>query len=239
MPARIDRTGETNTNTEGYSLKIVAYQNNKNMDVEIDSKHIVKCLNYKNFKAGAIKNPYHRSVHGIGYLGIGKHKPKTPAHKVWCNMIKKSLKHGDDIIDAWHNFQLFADWYDSNVYACAESLAVNKDILQQDSKIYSPDTAVLIPDTINDLVSYARKRTNDLLTGVSEHTKGFKARIMVNGKHHHLGAFDTPEQAHEVYVAAKTKRIRDIIDNYKGIIKPDKLYERIKEALYNHEVPRY
>ncbi len=50
--------------------------------------------------------------------------------------------------------------------------------------------------------------TNKLgLLGVQERCDGKKwcARIIANGKTHHLGSFDTPERAHAAYLTAKRK----------------------------------
>lgn len=41
------------------------------------------------------------------------------------------------------------------------------------------------------------------LLGVVRNGSGFSARIMAEGKKHHLGTFRTPEAAHAVYVKAK------------------------------------
>lgn len=53
--------------------------------------------------------------------------------------------------------------------------------------------------------------TNKLgLLGVQARCDGKKwcARIIANGAQHHLGSFDTPELAHEAYLAAK-RRLHD------------------------------
>lgn len=41
------------------------------------------------------------------------------------------------------------------------------------------------------------------LLGVSKNGRRFAARITVGGRQHHLGQFDTPEEAHTAYVKAK------------------------------------
>jgi len=41
--------------------------------------------------------------------------------------------------------------------------------------------------------------------GVSSNGKGWRARIVVDGKARHLGTYSTPEEAHHVYLAAKRK----------------------------------
>lgn len=43
------------------------------------------------------------------------------------------------------------------------------------------------------------------LLGVCRRGKRFRAAIKVNGRHIHLGTFDTPEQAHAAYLAAKLR----------------------------------
>lgn len=43
------------------------------------------------------------------------------------------------------------------------------------------------------------------LQGVVRNPPGFSARIMVRGKHIHLGTFATPEAAHAAYVRAKNE----------------------------------
>lgn len=43
------------------------------------------------------------------------------------------------------------------------------------------------------------------LLGVSPIGKKWRAQICTNGRNKHLGSFDTPEEAHEVYLTAKRK----------------------------------
>lgn len=48
------------------------------------------------------------------------------------------------------------------------------------------------------------EKTNLLgLMGVSKNTKGYRARIKVNGVERHIGTFNTPEEAHEAYLREK------------------------------------
>ena len=75
----LDRTGEIGRNNFGTDMKIVAYRRYDDIDVEfLDEHHYVKEHNtYSNFKSGAIKNPYDRSVYGVGYVGEGKEAWET------------------------------------------------------------------------------------------------------------------------------------------------------------------
>lgn len=48
-------------------------------------------------------------------------------------------------------------------------------------------------------------RGRELPKGVHRHGNRFRARIVVNRKHTHLGLFGTPEEAHAAYVEAARK----------------------------------
>ncbi len=47
------------------------------------------------------------------------------------------------------------------------------------------------------------KNNSSGYTGVTKKRNKWLARINVNGKHHGLGVYDTPEQAHDAYLEAK------------------------------------
>ena len=57
-------------------MKIVAYRNSEDIDVQFQDKfyYIKEHQTYSNFKSGAIKNPYDKTVFNVGYLGVGRHK---------------------------------------------------------------------------------------------------------------------------------------------------------------------
>ena len=64
----IDRKGEIKITKEGYKIIITRYDSNKNIDIMfLDKyKHVIKNTRYDAFKNGTIKNPYHKSIFGIG-----------------------------------------------------------------------------------------------------------------------------------------------------------------------------
>ena len=56
------------------------------------------------------------------------------------------------VYEGWHNFQNFAKWYEDNYYEIEEEqMHLDKDILVKGNKVYSPDTCVFVPETINGL----------------------------------------------------------------------------------------
>lgn len=166
MPEILDRTGETHINNKGTPMKIIAYRNSSNIDVEfLDSHHYIKKnATYSNFKRGNVSNPYDRTVFGIGYLGeredeaIVKHDDDRYA--CWQHMIerwyleKKKDIHPSyygisEISEEWQCYANFADWYDSHYYEVNERLHLDKDILYKGNKIYSPHHCIFVPQRIN------------------------------------------------------------------------------------------
>ena len=51
----------------------------------------------------------------------------------------------------------------------------------------------------------ARKDNEVGLLGASKYRNKWKSQIVINGKVHYLGIFETPEQAHDVYISARAK----------------------------------
>ena len=128
-------------------MKIIKYENGMDVDVEfLDEYHYVKeHTTYNNFKLGKIKNPYHKSVFGVGYVGEGNYKTKengkfTIFYQQWKNMLLRCYVKADrhlpyedaKVCDEWLNFQTFAKWYDEHYYEVDERLHIDKDIKIKD-----------------------------------------------------------------------------------------------------------
>lgn len=80
MGKKIDRIGETNISNEGCVIKIVEYNNGRDITVEFQGEYKYRLhTNYQAFKKGECKNPFFPSVYGHGYLGTDKNGnvPKT------------------------------------------------------------------------------------------------------------------------------------------------------------------
>ena len=48
-----------------------------------------------------------------------------------------------------------------------------------------------------------RKHNKSGFLGVYKDKNRWRAGVMLNGKHHHIGSYDSPEKAHEAYLGAK------------------------------------
>ena len=239
---RKDRTGETSKSFEGYSLEILAYRRYEDIDVLIDGQHIVKGVRYSHFKSGRMCNPYHRSVCGVGYFGIGKYKSReggkvTEVYRVWSAMFARCYderilsKHpnykGCEVDERFHNFQDFGAWFEENYYVVeGERMHLDKDILIKGNRLYSPDTCVFVPQRINSLLTSSKRSRGKYPIGVSKMGKKYTSSYCNNGSVH-LGMYDTPEEAFHAYKTAKEAYIKQVADEYK-----DKIPKKLYDALY-------
>ena len=252
----IDRTGETRLNNFGSETVIVEYRISKDMDVYFpEYDYIFKGAAYQNFKNGEIKCPYEKRCYGHGFIGEGKHKTKengkdTKSYRAWYNMLKRCYDpkyhekrpsyKGCTVDKEWLNFQNFAKWFDENYYEIeGEIMALDKDILVKGNKIYSADTCVFVPHNINSLFTKRDKCRGELPIGVcyNKHNRKFVSLCNIynykenKNKQIHLGYYDTPQEAFEVYKQFKEQNIREVANYYRGKI-PSKLYD----AMCNYEV---
>jgi len=240
----INRIGEINKNRYGSVMKIINYKNYNNITVEFDNKFIIDC-SYQQFKKGSVKNPYDKSVYGVGYLGEGKYASRklnngehTKQYETWIRMLDRcySFNYKNNFhtyaecyaCDDWHNFQVFAEWFDENIYSIDnENVELDKDILIKGNKIYSSETCVFVPHCINSLFTKTDAKRGEYPIGVTLNKKYNKFYAQCNNplisKYMFLGSYNNPQQAFFIYKEYKEKLIKEIANKYKNII-PTKLY---------------
>ena len=246
---KIDRTGEKAINNFGSEMIIVKYKNTNNMNVLFPEYNwIAYGVQYIQFKKGKIKCPYEPRLCHVGYIGEGEYKCEldgklTNEYKIWSGMLKRCYNEAqikrdkvykDCIVcKEWHNFQTFSQWYENNYYEIPnELMSLDKDILVKGNKIYSPDTCVFVPQTINTLFTKSNKSRGKYPIGVDYKNNKFRSRCRtIETKEIHLGMFNTPQEAFQAYKKFKENYIKQVADEYKEYI-PQKLYE----AMYNYEV---
>ena len=235
-----ERLGEIRNNTFGTLMKIIRYRSNNDIDVEfLDENHFIKehCT-YSNYKKGNIKNPYDRTLFGVGYVGIGNNitgLPKlgmTDEYHCWQNMLERcycdKLKklhlayYGKcKVCDEWHNFQTFADWYKTHKYKVDERLHLDKDILYPGNTIYSPNTCLLVPQRIN-MLFLNKSNKRGLPNGIIKYSNGYLAKY--GGEE--IGVYPTVEEAYYVQTKKKKEEVVRIANEYKKVI-PEKVYNAL------------
>ena len=237
------RLGEKHITNEGYEVEIISYTNKNNVDILFNDGTILKNKTYRNVKIGSIKNPFHNSIYGICYLGVGIYKSKvgnknTVEYRYWKSMCDRcySEKHQEkqptykdvSVCEEWHNFQVFAQWFEENWKPHMEGWHLDKDILVKGNKIYSPETCCFLPVQINSLLVKRNSERGDYPIGVQKRGKRFRSCLNAIGQ---LGTFDTVEEAFLVHKLAKEQRIKVVADEWR-----EKITEPTYIALINYKV---
>lgn len=238
-----NRNGEEYTSKEGCKLKIIDYIDCGNCTIQFEDGTILEKISFGNIKDGRVKNPFHPSIYGVGYIGQGKYRTqydKIPnlCYGVWVGILKRCYDlnyqekrpsyKGCTIDEKWHNFQNFAQWCEENFVKDSD---IDKDILIKGNKIYSAKTCCFVPNDINMLLVKSPKTRGEYPIGVTNRGKKYIARIKINKVTTYLGAFDTPEEAFECYKFHKEKCIKEAAEKWKL-----KITEPCYQALINYQV---
>ena len=243
MSKKTDRIGETNVSNEGCVVKIVEYNDNKDIIVEFQDEHKYRLhTRYEYFKNGKCKNPFFPSVCWHGYWGVdvNGNVPKTAEFKdgkwygtqecnKWGAMLNRSFnnkykeKHptykGVTCCDRWLCFANFLEDFEALKqeynWRSNEKLQLDKDILYKGNKIYSLENCILVPDWINKLFTKKDASRGDYPVGVSYHKQGkkYQARCRINGKLKSLGLYNTPQEAFNAYKTTKEQEVKRIADD--------------------------
>ena len=248
---RLDRVGETNISTEGYPLEIIGHNGDSDITVLIDNKYVREGVSYCVFKSGGIKNYFHRSVHGLGYVGETPFEYLTPsrlkmlrkADGVWRSMIER-LVNDKDYVDcaaclAWECRAEFLPFHFEWYYTLpGEKVVLDKDIRIKGNKLYSPNTCLYVPERINKLIRRRSFKASELARGVWNTRNGkYIASIEWNGNTS-LGVYNTEAEAFQVFQKAFSEKLKAVVDTYAGKI-PEKTYSILKPSMYAYEVDPY
>ena len=228
------KLGEESNNKFDSSIKIIGYRGYNDIDIYFpDYDWTYYNTNYNQFKNGTVKCPYEPRIFNVGYIGEGKYKSrengiKTRVYMLWYDMLRRCYdeSHRYDFIsyencyvcDEWLNFQNFAEWYDENYYEIDnETTALDKDILFKGNDIYSPETCVFVPYTINNLILKRQNDRGEFPLGVWYDKKrdNYKSYCCNGqGKTVTLGRYKTVEEAFNKYKEYKENLIKRIADSY-------------------------
>lgn len=146
----------------------------------------------------------------------GKH---TKCYSLWKAMLercynKKHLKRYPTyevctVCDEWLLFSNFKKWFDKNY---KEGYHLDKDILVQGNKIYSPNTCAFIPAHINTIICDSSSKRGEYKIGVTwcrYHNK-FSAHAKIKKREKFLGYYKDEESAFNAYKKAKSAEIRRV-----------------------------
>lgn len=191
-----------------------------------------------NLVNGKIRNPYHPSVYGVGYVGIGEHhtsfqvdktkSKQTRVYEAWNRMMQRcydtkvhkisACYMGCTVAEEWHNFQVFAEWFFSNPEwknkdHVGAFWQLDKDIVKCGNKVYSKDTCLIVPAEINLIFSPMKVKGKQV--GVTKTKTGtYLANMSKGGRNVSLGSYKTEKEATDVYIKNKLEHIYKTVDKY-------------------------
>lgn len=147
---------------------VMEYHDKSHVIVKFENTGYVKRTHAKSLKDGQVKNPYHPSVYGVGYLGEGV-KTRIDGvvsrfYVLWKGMLARCYSQifqntkpsyiGCTVCDRWHNYQNF--YQDIQSLPCYEiwldpvnNYQLDKDIKFPGNKIYSPESCMFVPESVN------------------------------------------------------------------------------------------
>jgi hypothetical protein len=231
--------GEIRNNKLGTPMKIIRYKNRNEITIEFMDEHRVqRDTTYQNFKIGQVRNPYDRSVSGVGYDGEGVYKTNTTPfdYSMWQAWKKILLRCYDErfrhkypayegctVCEEWFCYQNFAEWYSCNYKDFGEGrMHIDKDIIKKNNKVYCPEYCLVLPQRFN-MIFVNQPNKYGLPSGISL-TQSGKYHASYNGKR--LGNFKTLDEAIKSHDAAKRIHIRNLVEEYRN-----RLTDKVCEAL--------
>lgn len=242
--------GDKFKNNEGYEVTVVGIGSNRMVTVQTEDGGTFQ-VDYANTGSGNFKNPFHRSVAGTGYYGVGPYIAKsgrgeehTEEYEDWNSMIKRcyaeaSRKHSSsyddkEVCEEWHNFQVFAEWATKQIGFNQPDYHLDKDLLVKGNLVYGPETCVYLPREVNMFIK--RKRLNNLPLGVDiaynyDRTPYYRSQAREAGKNVCLGRFSVVEDAFNAYKVHKERLAKELAQKWEHNID-----QRAFGALMNYTV---
>lgn len=243
------KVGDSFATNEGYTATITSLKGKRGRcSVVFNGSPAVEVeVTVANVKRGNVSNPFHRSICGVGYFGVGGYVAKidgkhTEHYKHFNSMIKRcyspeQIKYAPsymyvEVHPEMHCYQTFAVWCDKQIGFGNEGWQLDKDLLVRGNSEYSFDNCVFLPPQINTFIK--PKRFNEFPLGVdlsNSKTSPYRAQGAWLGENYVIGNFPTVETAFNAYKQDKEKNAKRLAEIWKDQIDP-----RAYEALMNYQV---
>lgn len=146
-----------------------------------------------------------------------------PFYKVWVNMMKRCYNEKSQVAmptykkasvaAVWHRFSAFKAWMEKQYYV---GLELDKELLSNGGKVYSPETCCFISRKVNSIVLINEKSRGEFPIGVLQSTGGkYRSMCSVDAKNTHLGTYESAIAAHGAWQTAKAGAISLLAEHYK------------------------
>lgn len=231
--------GEIRKNSFGDDFEVLELLKYGRCNVKfLDEFKYIKNVDIKFAEKGTIRNPYSKSVRGVGYLGVGDYNSNSMGGKIyraWSGVLERSssIKFKEKyksyknvtVCEEWYNFQVFAKWFDDNYPKHIDGIKfeLDKDLLQRDmeDKIYSPETCLLLPKRINGFMVNLQIDNKSGHAGVYYYPKRSKWWAMTRSQDTKrtmiLGVFETKEEAIVCYSENRNRMAEELKDYMRSL----------------------
>jgi hypothetical protein len=158
-------------------------------------------------------------------------------YQTWYSMLQRCYSSksqakrptyiGCAVCEEWLTFSNFKKWMETQDW---EGKCLDKDILVQGNKVYSPETCIFVTDAINLLFIKSDAARGEYKLGVSfkKENGKYQAQCKMNSKVKHLGYYLTEEEAYQVYKIFKQAHIRTLALEQTNL--------RLRDAMLNYVV---
>lgn len=229
---------------------VIKYENARRILVRFSCGYERWCTS-PNLLKGVVKNLYFPTTFGVGFIGENfidrdeKLSEKT-SYKMWRGVLRRCYDdeyreiyetYKDVSIDqTWLNYSNFSDWCNSKYEFNqkddkGEKFHIDKDFVKG-SRVYSPQTCIIIPRELNQVIVNRKNSRGDLPLGVIR-TKGgkFCSQILINGKRQNGLTYNNIRDAFEDYKRKKEDHIKNLVLKY-----DNKLSDEVKNIILKYKV---
>ena len=171
--------GDIFPSKESGDMVVVYNESSRNVGVRfLDTGTEIRNLQRGNVIRGVVSDYMKPSVMGKGYIGKPRKEvsSKSIAYSRWHSMLERCYDpkyhsvretYKDcTVCEDWFNFCNFEVWFEDNY---VKGYDLDKDLLVQGNRVYSPETCCFIPPKLNALI--VEKQKGDCGTGVYKRRK--------------------------------------------------------------------
>lgn len=152
--------------------------------------------------------------------GLGKRDINIDTHDIcyirWNSMLQRCYSSecqirnktyvGCTVCEEWLLFSNFKQWFDENYI---EGYELDKDILVEGNKVYSPDTCRFVPSYINTLLVQCNSARGDLPLGVTRNNKSYMTQCSNSMGIRVTKTFKTIPEAQSWYSETKKQVVKE------------------------------
>lgn len=228
-------------------FEVIEYNSYTDVVVKFEQTGCIVKKQAGDIRRGQVKDYLLPLIYGVGYTGKGTYRTSlrgklTAEYSRWFGILdrcyserfqeKNPAYKGCSVCKEWHNFQVFAEYYEDNH---KEGYHLDKDLLFKGNRVYSPETCVFVPPCLNGFILSCGSARGEYKVGVylnmGSKTNPYKSQISntVNGKQIHLGLFPTEQLAHQAWLTAKLSQALEYKTEMDAI--DERIYPNVVEII--------